>query len=74
MKRSHMTGLVKALAALVLGGACAACAGVHSQPSPGGDSASLGNHMSGRNPSDISADAFEQRNRDIVKSVTGRAM
>lgn len=74
MKRSHTAGLLKALTIVVLSGVCAACAGGHSQASSGGDSVSLSNHIPEGNPSDLSAEALEQRNRDIVQSVTGRAM
>lgn len=74
MKRSHTAGILKSLATLVLSGACAACAGIHSQASSSGDSMSLSNHISEGNPSDVRGEALEQRNRDIVQSVTGRAM
>jgi ABC-type glycerol-3-phosphate transport system substrate-binding protein len=74
MKHGHTAGILKTLATLVLGGACAACAGTHSQATSSGDSASLGNHVPHANPPDVSGAALEQRNRDIVQSVTGRAM
>jgi hypothetical protein len=74
MKRSHTAAFLKALATLVLSGACAACASVHSQASPSGNSASVGNHVPNGNPSDLHGEALEQRNRDIVQSVTGRAL
>jgi hypothetical protein len=79
MKRSLTAGFLKALATLLLSGACAACAGVYSQASSSGDSssgdsASSSNHLPEGNRSDVSGEALEQRNRDIVQSVTGRAM
>ncbi|MGF6574980.1 hypothetical protein ABH945_007109 [Paraburkholderia sp. GAS333] len=69
MKHSHAAGFLKALFTLVISVACAACAGVHSPASLSGDSASFSNRL----PAD-SGEALEQRNRDIVQSVTGRAM
>ncbi|MGF6574074.1 hypothetical protein ABH945_006196 [Paraburkholderia sp. GAS333] len=74
MKHSHAAGFLKALFTLVISVACAACAGVHSPASLSGESASPGNHVVSGNPSDLRGEALEQRNRDIVQSVTGRAM
>lgn len=74
MKRSHTAGFLKALATLGLSGACAACAGGHSQVSSSGDAASFSNHAPEVNPSDVGGQALEQRNRDIVQSVLSRSM
>lgn len=74
MERSVTAGILNALVTLVLSGACAACAGVHSQASPSSESASFSNHLPGGNLSEHRGETLEQRNRDIVQSVTGRAM
>jgi hypothetical protein len=74
MKRGHTAGILKVVGTLALCGACAACADVLPQRSSSSDSASLGNRVQEGIPSTVGGEALEQRNRDIVQSVTGRAM
>ncbi len=73
MKRSHFVSIMKIVTLLLLTGACAACAGGLSQ-TPSASEANLDNDAPKSKSSSGSDVSPEQRNREIVQSVTGRTM
>lgn len=73
MKHGHWVRITSFVAMLALTGACAACASPSQTQSASG-SDSLGNAARGYGSSSGNDVSSEQRNREIVQSVTGKAM
>lgn len=74
MKRNPSVSILKIVSLLLLTGACAACAGGLSQTPSASESANLDNDAPKSKSSSGNDASPEQRNRDIVQSVTGRTM
>jgi hypothetical protein len=74
MNRSHSVSILKIVTLLLLTGSCAACAGGLSQTPSASDLANLDNDAPKSKSSSGNDASSEQRNRDIVQSVTGRTM